>query len=222
MHPLKHAGIITAIAYGTTTANAGIQWESSTRFLAAGNNVEFDLEILEHTGAAEFSVGVGMNHPNSRASIKVTNDSMIGSNTYKNTSTYHLQNGPTNSGREDSGASSNLSSVFTINQTTTIQIHSVISGFFQPTRDGYRIIIENIDDNLTVLELNTPPTVSAGTLELSAGSYRFRELHEMIGVDTIHPQMRSFGVFTTITVVPTPSTLAMLSPIGLLATRRRR
>lgn len=222
MRPNTLIGSALMLVCTKTTAHAGFYVDTSRHIVFVANSGELEFMFLDHIGHIEYTQGVDMNHPNSRAAIKVTNDSLVEDNTYKNTSIYHVHNGDINTGQIDSFANSAINTNFTIDQPTTIQIFSEITGFYQPVRDTYSLILKNTTDNSTILNLEAPPPNSMIELHLDPGTYNLVEYHEMAAVNTPRPRIRSFDVFTSVSVVPAPATLAALAPLGIAAARRRR
>ncbi|MHA7814545.1 MAG: hypothetical protein ACX94C_14265 [Phycisphaerales bacterium] len=215
-------GTALILACTNATVHAGFYVDTSRHIVFVANSGELEFMFLDYIGHIEYTQGVDMNHPNSRAAIKVTNDSLVEDDTYKNTSIYHVHNGDINPGQIDSFANSAINTNFTIDQPTTIQIFSEITGFYQPFRDTYSLILENTRDNSTILNLEAPPPNSTIELHLDPGTYNLVEYHEMTAMNTPRPRIRSFEVFTSVSVVPSPATLATLTPLAIAATRRKR
>jgi hypothetical protein len=222
MRLITPIGSALILASTNPIAHAGFYVDSSRHIVFVSNRGEGKFLFLDHIGHIEYTHGVDLNHPNSRAAIKVTNDSLVEDNTYKNTSIYHVHNGDINTGQIDSYANSAINTNFTIDQPTTIRIFSEITGFYQSVRDTYLLKIESTTDNATILNLDAPPPNATIELQLEPGTYNLVESHEMFAVNTSRPRIRSFEVFTSISIVPSPTTLATLSPLGIAASRRKR
>lgn len=220
----KIATVFFMLCVIPTSSHAGIRWDSASSFSIYGNGATNNLLSTDRLGHSEFSLGLDSNLPGSDASIKTTFESYIHDGVYKNWTTFHIDTIESDRpGQASIGSLNTLQSSCTVDQITTIEIVTSLNGNFRPFLDDYKIRITDSHNN-TVFEVELgPPSIDrVFTVQLDPGEYLVSEQNDMISLSTNRPTSRSFGMFTSISVVPTPHTLGAIAPLGLLFAQRRR
>lgn len=214
---------IAHLATATQSASAGIHWNTYARFLAGGFTNGFDFDFIAgQTGYSNLSIDFTFPRINDRSyDTKAISEAYIADEIYKADTLLNIETDVNGPALDIGGCSINGEARFELAHQTTIQIRHELSGEFIH-RDTYTISITNTADDTQMLLIDGPPLSNTTTLTLAAGTYELTEFCEIIGFETSQPQSRSVRSFISVSVVPAPTTLAALTPLGIAATRRKR
>ena len=213
--------LLICITATISNANAGIQWEQAGALFWFSIVQQFDFGGTGGLGATNSTISLNYVLPRGNTLLKGSNDSLIADNRYKSVTDFSIQSTlPTPSPMAGTG-DWGRSAVFTIDEHTTFSLVHLIEGDFRE-QDDYELHIRDLVTQELAFQITQAPHSPLTTITLAPGTYRFQEDITLRGLGFDQPAIRAFSTTVALTVVPAPATLAALTPLGILATRRRR
>lgn len=213
---------VVCIAALAQIASADIHWNTYSRVVAGGFTNGFDLDFVsDQTGYSNPSIFFTYPRLNRSYDVKVVNETYLGDEVYKANTLLNIQTDLRNPVVNIGGCLSDGQARFELTQRTTIKInHELIGELIH--RDSFAISVTNTTTNTDVFSIEGSPTSNASIITLEAGSYEMNDFCEIIGFENSEPQSRTVRYAVSVSVVPAPTTLAAITPLGIAATRRRR
>ena len=213
--------VLPLFALLTTPAHAGLAWTDATHQLGAAVADKSMSDSYSGLGYFSRSAFISERNDQGTTTAKVEHESLTRDGLIKSTSTFSLHSVVGSPTSPNSGSSINNSFMFSLTSRTTFELlytindHSLASDRFNLN------ITDAAGTSLYQLSENRQ---AQGTvfLTFNAGDYILNEHSGITAITPDNPGRWSYTTSFTLRVVPAPATLAMLSPIGLLATRRRR
>lgn len=199
---------------------ANISWIAHDRLMFGGID-GFDFDHSNSAPSGSIDVFFMIDRPLGDTFIKASNEFRIERDIYKSTSFYQVRTEHPSAQIEAAGAFMLSTATLSVSKRTTLRIDHDLTGYFTD-RDQFTIQLTNDIDDSTVFELLSPPTSDFTFITLLPGQYTLSEAYNISGTLMPEPRNRHFATSISVTVVPAPATLTALSPIGILATRRRR
>lgn len=209
--------IVALCAFIISPSYASISWQSGNRFILSGSGFTQSYSVpygsIEAIYRRERPLGTNI--------TKAKNDFRVENDMYKSTSFFQVRTTHPTVDLEILGSYMDTSAELHVSQTTTLRIDHQLTGYFSP-RDQFFIRLRNLSDGSTVFVLDTAPTSEFSLVTISPGNYSFTESYDIIGTVMPEPRDRQVTTHLSISVVPAPTTLATLAPLGILAAQRRR
>lgn len=209
--------IVAHCAIFISPSYASISWQSGNRFILSGSGV-----TQSHSAPSGSIEAIHRReHPLGTNITKAKNDFRVENDIYKSTSFFQVRTTHPTVNLELLGSYMDTSAELHVSQTTTLRIDHQLTGHFSP-RDQFFIRLRNLSDGSTVFVLDTAPTSEFSLVTISPGNYRFTESYDILGTVMPEPRNRQVTTHLSISVVPSPTTLATLTPLGIATTRRKR
>lgn len=214
--------IILAIASTTCAqAAAGFAFTNPTRLYGITVANSSDSHTVNTTGYLFDSLALARTNDQGTTAVKMDHESTLGINIYKSATLINLKADLASPRSLLTGGATLFRNSFLVDQQTTIRIsYQVINkgdidsayGLRLFGSNGTTLINESIFDNQS----------DSITLSLAPGAYILEDFTTMFGL--AEEQVGDWTISTTMSmmIVPTPTTLALLAPATLFATRRRR
>lgn len=213
---------VVCIATAAQTASADIHWNTYARFVSGGFTNGFELDfVTDLRGYSNPSIYFTYPRLNRSYDVKVVNETYLGDEIYKTNTLLNIQTDLQNPLLNIGSGASNGQSRFELTKRTTIKInHELIGELIH--RDSFAVTITNTTDNTDVFSIEGSPASNASIITLDAGSYLINDFCEIVGFEFSEPQSRTVRYAVSVSVVPAPTTLATLAPLGIAAFRRKR
>ena len=219
---MRNAILTTIFCLAAPNARAGLIFTDQFRLYGGGvNQANQSLLDFQETGYFRDVVTHSSANANGRSRIKLEHESVIDTNVFKSTTLQHISLGNGTPRIPETGSLLLIVAHFLVEETTTLRvaydigvdagIHSKVE-FHLGTDTGENAFALDIDHS----------TTGSTTITLEPGAYEI--FHSLIQNQTPSEISGVWNNLSTISlsVVPTPTTLAAITPLGILATRRRR
>ncbi len=213
--------VLPMLALLTLPAHGGLAWTDATHQLGAAVANQSMLDT--HTGIGYYAHTAFISERNDfgTTTAKVEHESLTRDGLIKSTSTFSLHSVAGSPTSQFAGSSINNSFMFSLTTRTTFELlYTAIDN--SQALDSFNLTIANSAGNsLYQLAENRN---AEGTLRLTfdAGDYIINESSGINAESADLPGRWNYTTSFTLRVVPAPATLAILTPLGLAATRRRR
>lgn len=213
--------VLSLLALLTIPAHADLAWTDASHQLGAAVADQSMSSI--HNGLGYYSYAAYISERNNlgTTTAKVEHESLTRDGLIKSTSIFSLNSVAGSPGTPSSGSSVNNSFMFSLSSRTTFEL--LYSTFDNSQAiDSFKLNITDASGSTLYLLSENRQAQGTVFLTFNAGDYILNEHSGITAITPYNPGRWSYTTSFTLRVVPAPATLAMLSPIGLLATRRRR
>ena len=203
------------------SALAGIAWTDATHQLGAAVADQSMSNSYQGVGYFARAAYISEHNDQGTTTAKVEHESLTRDSLIKSTSTFSLHSVVGSPTSPIAGSSINNSFMFSLTSRTTFELLYTAIDQSQ--------IIDRFNLNISSAAGASHFTLSEsrqaqGSLRLTfdAGDYIINETSGITALANANPGRWSYSTSFTLSVVPSPSTLAAIAPLGLIATRRRR
>lgn len=214
--------LLASVCLSCQSAHAGFAFDQPYRGYAVAITSGIDLQRTNTVfGHFQDSIYRAQSNDFGTTSVKMDVESTLNTNVYKSATFIRLRSSELSPRDQFTGGSTSFFNNFDVDVATTIQIafQFIDNG---TNENSYTLRLTDSIGNLLINEYFTDSHAGSFTLNLAAGKYLLEDASLMQGLNQNQSGTVTLSSTLSMNIVPAPSTLALLLPTTLIATRRRR